>query len=147
MADTEQNKAAVLAFADAYTRADWDTLAELCTDDFRWVVPVRSEMQSAQLRAHPNMMTSHDRNLAEMLDMFRISKQNTVDHRFDLKIGVMTAEGDRVAAEAEGYAVCAATGRVYNNLYMYLMYFRDGKISVFREYQDTLHVYDVWFAP
>jgi ketosteroid isomerase-like protein len=147
MSDVDHNKAAVVAFADTYTRGDWAALEALCTDDFRWVVPIARAMQSPQLKAQERTMTAQDRSLTEMLEVFRMAKANSVDGRFDLKVHTLTAEGDRVAAELEGYAVCAATGRTYNNLYFYLMYFRDGKIRELREYQDTLHAYDVWMAP
>lgn len=147
MSDIEHNKSVVLAFADTYTRGDWPALKALCTDDFRWVVPIARAMQSNQMRAQERTMSAQNRSLSEMLEVFEMAKSTSVDSRFDLKVLTMTAEADRVAAELEGYAVCAATGRTYNNLYFYLMYFRDGKISLFREYQDTLHAYDVWMAP
>jgi ketosteroid isomerase-like protein len=146
MNTTEANKAIVLAFADAYTRGDWDAIEALCTDDFRWVVPASTRMQSAQLRAQPHVLTGANRSRSEMLEIFKYTRQHSVDGRFSLKINVMTAEEDRVAAEAEGYATSIETGRVYENNYMYLMYFTERKIRLFREYQDTLHAFDVWMA-
>jgi ketosteroid isomerase-like protein len=144
---TEINKSTVIAFADCYSRHDWDGIRALCTEDFRWVVPIAEEVQSAQLRAAPAVMLASDRSLDEMLEIFKYVITTAVDEVFTAKIGVITAEADRVAAEAESYAVSKATNRVYRNKYIWLMYFRSGKICLFREYQDTLHCYDVWMAP
>lgn len=54
----------------------------------------------------------------------------------------LTAEGDRVAAEAESYGE-KATGKIYNNLYHFLFEVRDGKIQTVREYLDTMHAKEV----
>ncbi len=54
----------------------------------------------------------------------------------------MTAEGDRVALEAESHGV-HKSGRKYNNHYHFLFRVRDGKIAEIREYGDTQHARDV----
>jgi ketosteroid isomerase-like protein len=48
--------------------------------------------------------------------------------------------------EATSSAVNAANGRVYENRYHHVFISRDDAIAEMREYQDTLHVYDVWMA-
>ncbi len=53
-----------------------------------------------------------------------------------------TAEGDRVAVEAESYGE-TVTGKTYNNFYHFLFEVRDGKIHVVHEYLDTMHAMDV----
>ena len=54
-----------------------------------------------------------------------------------------TTGSDRVALEMESYAV-KANGTVYNNLYHFLVIVSNGKITVIREYLDTLHVKKVF---
>ncbi len=54
----------------------------------------------------------------------------------------ITAEGDRVAVEAESHGQ-HASGRLYHNQYHFLMRFRDGKIREFKEYLDTMHADEV----
>ena len=54
----------------------------------------------------------------------------------------VTAEGDRVALEAESYGE-TANGKVYNNMYHFLIEVRGGKIQAVREYLDTIHAQDV----
>jgi len=58
----------------------------------------------------------------------------------------LTAEGDRVAVEAESYAEMAS-GTIYNNLYHFLFEVRGGKIQAMREYRDTLHAKEVLEDP
>ena len=50
----------------------------------------------------------------------------------------LTAEGDRVAVEAESYAKMK-NGKTYQNTYHFLFIVRDGKIQSVKEYLDTIH--------
>jgi len=54
----------------------------------------------------------------------------------------ITAEGDRVAIEAESHGR-HKSGRIYANQYHFLMRVRDGKIAEWKEYMDTMHANDV----
>ena len=60
--------------------------------------------------------------------------------RFTVK--AMTAEGERVAVEAESEGL-HVSGKVYNNEYHFLFRFRDGKIIEYKEYMDTERVTDI----
>jgi hypothetical protein len=51
-------------------------------------------------------------------------------------IQAMTAEGERVAIEAEGIGT-HASGKVYHQQYHFLLIIRDGKIAQMKEYFDT----------
>ncbi len=51
-------------------------------------------------------------------------------------IHTLTAEGDRVAVEST-FVGTLGNGRIYRNVYHYLMWFRDGKILRVKEYLDT----------
>jgi ketosteroid isomerase-like protein len=57
-------------------------------------------------------------------------------------IHAMTAEGDRVAIEAESLGQ-HVSGKTYNNKYHFLLRARGGKIVEWREYMDTMHANDV----
>lgn len=50
-----------------------------------------------------------------------------------------TAQGERVAVEAESYAEMK-DGRVYNNLYHFIFVIKDGKIQSVKDYSDTKHI-------
>ena len=54
----------------------------------------------------------------------------------------LTAEGDRVALEAQSYGE-HVNGKVYKNLYHFLFILRDAKVQSVREYLDTIHAKDV----
>ncbi len=57
-------------------------------------------------------------------------------------IHALTAEGPRVAIEAESYGK-HVSGKIYNNKYHFVMRARGGKIVEWREYMDTMHANDV----
>ncbi len=54
----------------------------------------------------------------------------------------ITAEGERVAVEAESDGMYIS-GKRYHNQYHFLFIFRDGKLVTLREYLDTEHATDV----
>jgi uncharacterized protein (TIGR02246 family) len=54
----------------------------------------------------------------------------------------ITAEGDRVAVEAESVGT-HVSGKIYSNMYHFLFILRDGKIAVMKEYMDTERVTDI----
>ena len=51
-------------------------------------------------------------------------------------VHTLTAEDDRVAVESE-FVGTLPDGRVYRNVYHYLMWFRDGQVLRVKEYLDT----------
>jgi ketosteroid isomerase-like protein len=58
----------------------------------------------------------------------------------------MIAEGDRVFVEAEAYGELN-NGRVYNPQTAFVFEMADGLITHVKEYLDTQHAQDVFFAP
>lgn len=58
------------------------------------------------------------------------------------RISAMTAEGERVAVEAESDGM-HVSGKRYQNLYHFLFQFRDGKLVTLKEYMDTERVTDI----
>lgn len=65
-----------------------------------------------------------------------------IDGGLKLTAKGVTAEGDRVAVEAESYAKMK-NGKTYQNEYHFLFVVRDGKIQAVKEYLDTTHAADV----
>ncbi len=57
-------------------------------------------------------------------------------------ISAMTAEGERVAVEAESDGM-HISGKRYRNQYHFLFRFRDGELVTLKEYMDTERVTDV----
>jgi ketosteroid isomerase-like protein len=55
------------------------------------------------------------------------------------------AEGNKVAVETESTGHLTK-GRTYNQRFHFLLEFSGGKICAVREYLDTQHAYNVWYA-
>ena len=59
---------------------------------------------------------------------------------------VLTAEGDRVAVEAESLAH-TNSGRTYNNRYQFLITVHDGLVTSVKEYLDTMRANAILCTP
>ena len=59
---------------------------------------------------------------------------------------VLTAEGGRVAVEAESLAH-TNSGRTYNNRYHFLITVHDGRVTLVKEYLDTMHANAILCTP
>ena len=66
----------------------------------------------------------------------------SIDGGLSLRVKGVTAEGERVAVEAESFAKMKS-GKTYQNHYHFLVEVRDGKIQAVREYLDTIHANEV----
>ena len=124
----ESNKALVRDFFDALSRADVEAVRELYADDFRlWTagtLPFSGTSDKAQaLEATRGILSAFPDGL-------------------HFSIQGMTAEGERVAVEAESEGVHSSGAR-YHNQYHFLVLVRDGRITALREYLDTEHAREV----
>ncbi|HEX4504772.1 MAG TPA: nuclear transport factor 2 family protein [Alphaproteobacteria bacterium] len=116
------NKETALKFVESMSRGDMDL--SLLTDDIQWWVPGRGTM-------------SRD-------DFFALAAgfQSLIEGKISLTVHGVTAEGDRVAVEAESHGKLK-NGKTYNNTYHFLFVFRDGKICLSKEYNDSAHANSV----
>jgi len=96
----------------------------LVTEDATWWVPGRGIFTKTAF--------------AEIAQMFRALLKDSIT----MTIHGITAEGDRVAVEAETYGELK-NGKIYNNTYHFLFLFRDGKIYHAKEYNDSRHAAEV----
>lgn len=117
----EQNKAAVRAWFAAVASGDEAAILDMTTEDFIFKSMARSPAW---------MLYEWDRNEFAKVPT-TMSAMLTAPIRLD--IVDITAEGDRVAVEAETDATMQ-NGRRYNNAYHFVFKFRDGKFSELREY-------------
>jgi ketosteroid isomerase-like protein len=131
----EENKAIVLRFFDKLAAKDIDAVLGLLSDSFTFWVAGKPESFA--------LAGSTDKSqYAQMLrNFFPVFPKG-----FRLTPTGVTAEGDRVAVEAEWYGQ-TVTGKVYHNLYHLLFEVRDGKIQTGREYHDTLHAKETLMDP
>ena len=112
----QANKQVAAAFLKAIEDGDEAALAALLSPSFTWWVARWGDRSRAEFLA---AVTRTMRGFAER----RITTTG------------VTAEGERVAVEAEGHF--ERPGLVYRNTYHYLFIVRDGRVAGGREYFDT----------
>ncbi len=128
MSAVEDNKKRVLNFFEALNAADGERIAAAYTSDGScWTsgnTLISGTLSRDQIVA----------GAAAVLDVFPSGLTFTVHG--------MTAEGEKVAVEAESRGL-HVSGVEYNNLYHFLFEFRDGKVFRLKEYMDTEVITDV----
>jgi len=115
---TEENRKTALKMMAAMEAGGLDE--SILTDDVSWWVPGRGTVTKAEFKG--------------MAAGFRTMLAGP----FSLKVLGVTAEGDRVAVEAESLGKLT-NGKTYNNSYHFLFLFRAGKIYQAKEYNDSAH--------
>jgi ketosteroid isomerase-like protein len=170
--DIEANKKLACAFIDNIVAHDYAAMDRLLHPSFMWITAVCSDEGPNELRpmqsrtlAGKNLHHAKPRlDRAESMAVFKAlfegnytksmssgdhpeDDQPTVpldDDRYRIKFRIhgLTAEEDRVAMECESHVLNPTNGRTYNNFYHYLFRVKDGQISLYKEYQDTLHLFD-----
>jgi len=126
--DIERNKRIVRELFDALSRADSKRVLDLYADDVEVWTSGRLPFSGTYGR---------DEVAPRMEGILGAFPEG-----LEFVIRGMTAEGDRVAVEAESRGV-HASGKPYNNLYHFLVVIRDGRVRQFKEYMDTMHADEV----
>ena len=127
----EDNKKIALSFWENFSTGKAEAALALLDDNATWWIAGKPEL-------FPLAGTKTKAQFTEMLKGIGAAMPKGL--RVTPK--AITAEGDRVAIEAESYGELA-NGKVYNNLYHVLMEIRNGKIQAVREYMDTQHAHAV----
>jgi ketosteroid isomerase-like protein len=149
MSSAEANRALALKFGEAWNTRNMRLFDEIFHPELKWHVAVTPYDQSEP----PVFQSPLLRDQKMIWDKTVMDKRETVAafamtlagfKEFSIEITSTTVEGDTVVAESLGRAVNPQNGRVYNNIYCYVMKIRDGRIVLFREYQNTLLVFDVF---
>jgi ketosteroid isomerase-like protein len=122
---TEENRKTALKMMASMSAGGLDE--SILTEDVSWWVPGRGTVTKAEFKG--------------MSDGFR----SMLDGPFSLTVKGVTAEGDRVAVEAESYGKLK-NGKIYNNTYHFLFLFRDGTIYQAKEYNDSQHAAETFGA-
>ena len=124
----EENKAFAKAFLAALSRGDWNFVEDAYAEDVVIWTP-------------GSMPFSGTHTKAGVADV-KAWLTGVFPDGLKFTIKAMTAEGDRVAVEAESYGK-HVSGKTYNNQYHFLMVILDGKIHELKEYMDTMHANEV----
>ncbi|CAI10721.1 conserved hypothetical protein (plasmid) [Aromatoleum aromaticum EbN1] len=130
MNDLEANKNVVTRLFTAFGNADIAQIVDLLHDEATWWVSGSLSISGTYTKAE--------------MEKLLVGMHDLVDGAIKLTPQGFTAEGNRVAAEAESMAN-TKSGRVYNNLYHFLFEIKDGKVFRVKEYMDPMHVQAVFF--
>jgi uncharacterized protein len=130
---TEQNKAIVREFLEVFSTGDVPAILARLDDDATWWVSGKVEGFAGS------------RSKAEMGQLLESVVALYKEGALRLTPVEMIAEGDRVVVEAEGYAELSS-GKVYSPQSVLIFEIAGGKVKRVREYLDTQHAVDVFFA-
>lgn len=128
MTDIEANKALVRSFIDAISHADVEFLDRVYAPGSTcWTSG--NTLISGRFQREENLQRA-----AGVLGSF--------PDGLTFNISAMTAEGERVAVEAQSTGV-HVSGQLYSNLYHFLFRIKDGQVLELKEYMDTELVTDI----
>jgi len=126
---TEQNKALAAAMIKAISGGDSEVIRKLVAKDCKcWITGFPRDR-----------LFSRD----QMIAGARTIIEQHLPAGFNLKMEGMTAEGERVAVEAEGRSH-TISGKLYNNFSHFLFKFRDGQVIRWMEYTNPMHAVEVF---
>jgi uncharacterized protein len=131
---SEQNRKVAAEFFARFDANDVAGALALMTEDMKWWI-------AGKPGSNPSV---GEHGKAEMAQMFeRMGK--ALKGGLRMKVLGAIAEGDRVALEVESRGELK-NGRLYEQQYHLLVTLRDGRIARVKEYLDTQHVQNIWFA-
>jgi ketosteroid isomerase-like protein len=131
--DAEQNTATVRDFLEVFSAGNVPGVLDRLDDDATWWVSGKTEGFAG---------TKTKDEMGKLLESVVPVYKGGALKITPLQI---VAAGDRVAVEAEGYAQLT-NGRVYNPQTSFFFRLANGKITEVREYLDTQHAYEIFFA-
>ncbi|WP_234180793.1 nuclear transport factor 2 family protein [Sphingopyxis sp. NFH-91] len=127
------NKEVVRRFFETFSSGDVPAILDAMADDGGWWVSGRLDGMSGR----------YDK--ASFGPLLAGATQIYKDGCLRIEPKSMIAEGDHVAVEAEGRAELL-DGRVYTPHYHFLVEVRGGRVQEVREYMDTQHAKEIFFA-
>jgi ketosteroid isomerase-like protein len=128
----ETNKQVVLSFLENFSAGKFDAALALMADSATWWVAGKPE----------RFALAGIKNKAQFAELVQ-GIGAAMPRGLRVTPNGLTAEGDRVAVEAESYGE-TASGKVYNNQYHFLFEVHNSKIQAVREYFDTMHAKEVF---
>lgn len=132
MNDVANNKKVARQYLELISKGDAQGVVDLFTDDGAIIVESHT------------MLPPEVRGKEAILGLMTMLPQMFPETGLKIIIDDVTAEENRVAIRARSDAK-HASGKMYQNRYHFLLYFKDGKISSSHEYLDSLLLTDVMF--
>ena len=109
----------------AYGRGDMQGLLAFCAEDIEWIVPGEGWPLAGTYRGHAGVADFFQK-ISEMLEI------SFLEHR------EFVAQGDRVLVVGFDRGRVKATNRTFEGHWVMAFTIRNGKLTNFREYIDTL---------
>ncbi|HTT31593.1 MAG TPA: nuclear transport factor 2 family protein [Solirubrobacteraceae bacterium] len=131
--DAEQNTATVREFLEVFSTGNVPGILDRLDDDATWWVSGKTEGFAG---------TKTKDEMGKLLESVVPVYKGGALKITPLQI---VAAGDWVAVEAESYAELT-NGRVYNPQTSFFFRLGNGRITEVREYLDTQHAYEIFFA-
>ena len=128
MTTEQRNKELVQAFFTALNKADSAALVNAYAEDGRCVTMGNTLISGSYGK--------------EQISQYAVGILQVFPQGIRFTIQAMTAEGERVAVEAESEGM-HVSGKLYSNQYHFLFRFREGKVVEFKEYMDTERVTEI----
>ena len=130
----EQNRRVADELFSSLSIGDIPGVLDTLTDDVKWTIAGRRE-------ALPTAGTYTKQKIEKLMK----AMHGQMEAPMTFTITGRVAEGTKMSIEAESVGHLT-NGRTYNQSFHFLLEFRDGKICRVREYLDTQHAYNVWYA-
>jgi len=124
-----ENEAAYLKFFETLSSGDLEKIRATFHDDAVWQVQVKGILGEGSHRGKKAIV---DEFLAPVRGMF-----NPGDPK--LRVTSLASQGSLVLGEVEARGTFT-DGRRYENLYVFVIEIKDGKVYRLREYMDSLYV-------
>lgn len=128
-----QHKQIVAQFLERFSAGDIRGAAKMMQDDAVWIVMGQLDGMSGRYARD------------QFIPLAEGAKDFYAHGCLIIEPQLMTAEADRVSVVAQGHAPLK-DGRIYAPSYHFLIRLKDGKIAEVREYMDTLHAKEIFFA-
>jgi uncharacterized protein len=130
--DVARNKQLARDYIDLIGKGEVEAVVELFNDDGAIIVESKT------------LLPPEVRGKEAIRGLMLMLPQIFPETGLKIIIDDVTGEENRVSIRAHSEAK-HVSGKMYQNRYHFLLYFKDGKISSSHEYLDSLHLTDVFF--
>jgi ketosteroid isomerase-like protein len=119
----QENVQIVKDFFAAVGRGDQQGLLALCADDIEWIIPGKGWPLAGTHHGHAGLA-----NVLQKASELEISSEAPAEY---------VAQGDRVLVVGFAKGKVKATGKTFEDHWVFVMTVRDGRLTNIREYIDT----------
>ena len=130
--NSEQNKQVAMRGYQCFKNGDIRGIQDLCADDVQWASPESEYVPFSGLFRGKDGVRDVLTNMSQSIEMTQFEPQTFI------------AEGDKVAVVGVSRGTVRATGNSYENSWVHVFTFKDGKVSRFDAFGDTAATIDAF---